>query len=50
MEGFQPWIEYTRFLIALTAVIDLFFAVTVFLETTANQAKLSGDTLRVSYL
>jgi hypothetical protein len=27
MEGFQPWIEYTRFLIALTAVIDPFFTV-----------------------
>jgi multiple antibiotic resistance protein len=37
MEAFQPWMDYTRFLIALTAVIDPFFAVPVFLSMTANQ-------------
>lgn len=40
MEAFQPWMEYTRFLIALTAVIDPFFAVPVFLKTTANQSEI----------
>jgi multiple antibiotic resistance protein len=39
MEAFQPWMEYTRFLVALTAVIDPFFAVPVFLATTANQSE-----------
>jgi multiple antibiotic resistance protein len=40
MEAFQPWMEYTRFLIALTAVIDPFFAVPVFLAMTANQNEI----------
>jgi small neutral amino acid transporter SnatA (MarC family) len=40
MEAFQPWMEYTRFLLALTEVIDPFFTVPAFLAMTANQSKI----------
>lgn len=38
MDGFASWTGYTRFLITLTAVLDPFFAVAVFLTLPAHRS------------